>query len=222
MQLISLPLVQHTLRWMWRAISIRVLVLMFLFGALVPEAKPAEAIVSMLPVVIGAQGVGPNIRQDCIDLVLCRPIHRYQFVFSKWVAFMLLAVVACTIQAVVLTIGHVPLPKVFPTFLSLVLTGSISASAGTVCRVLILDPRRQIFSIIATLIFGVTAMAESALNFAGLASFRKILFPAYFTATGGISWIPPHEVILSCVNVVLLLAISCLIIYRQEFSYSQD
>ncbi len=220
--LFSRPVLQQTLLWSWRVSNTRLMLLMFLGSALVLDDKFFQTMVVATPLMIGSQGVGASIRQDCMELLLSRPIRRYQFVGSKWLALLSITLVCCIVHAMSLMIAGESLSKIASLSLSLICCGAISSAAGAMTRMIIIDPRRQSLTLIISLVF-VFFWGGADINpaFPWIAVFRKILFPAsveFAQTAAGVF----HGVLFSALNVFVLLAVACLILYRQEFSYSLD
>jgi hypothetical protein len=230
-EVISKPLVAHTLRWFWRTPGVRILTGCLLLGSLVPADAVFQQVLVFYPLLLGTVGISGNHRQDCIDLILCRPLKRSQFVFSKWAAFMALVVLTCIIHAISCMVAGIALTNILVAFLSLVGSASVSAALATMNRMIILDPRRQGTCVLLTFFFAASFTAETTFHEAhAFAVFRKLIFPTSFAASYPndfdtaihIPMLGVQDIFGTIFNVALLLAISCFIIHRQEFSYALD
>lgn len=214
------PIVIQTWRWMWRASTVRAMIAMSLIAAFFPEDAAFQSLMLWIPLMVGSQGVGAAIRQDFTDLILCRPVKRYQFVLSKWAAYVIVPLLGCTLHAIYSLANKVSPEYVATTFLAVSVSGFVAAAAGTVCRMIILDPNRQAACLLVVMIFGL-AMAVDTGYATHIAFVRNVLFPTSFAADA----LPTLELtamLAALANIAVLLLIACLIVYRQEFSYAMD
>ncbi len=222
---VSLPIIKTTLTWLFRVSNTKVMLACFFLATLLPSSTQLQGVAVMMPLMMGAQGVSTGIRQDCLELLFCRPISKSCFVFSKWLAYMLTmwAILPCHIP--ILLVMRDSFQAIAVKLLALFLSTCIASAAGALIRVLIIDPKRQgiclMISLVTGFLFGVD-IDPKAMPY--LPEIKKFLCPTLIhdvfgqaTCSVGLT-----DICLAILNTAFFLSIAILVMKRQQMSYSFD
>lgn len=222
---VSLPIMKRTWIWLYRASTTKFMIGGLAFAALLPSPIPLQGATVMLPLMMGSQGVSSGIRQDCLELLFCRPVSKTCFVLSKWLAYFAAVSLILTLHIPILFLVGESFLSVATQMIGLLLISCIATAAGALNRVLIVDPRRQGICLTLSLLFGpLFGVDIETKHIPFLYQLKHILCPTSFhTVAGQVGCsLGITEIFLSILNTAILLVIACILMNRQQLSYSFD